>query len=240
MAYPVSGVLCTALVLSAGFLIWVAKRPRAAQAPQPAVPAVSELLMPGPVKEQMPKTSPDRQPQQRRLAKRPPKNGNTNTPNADKPVESAPRPAPPGTVNNCPNGICISGGTVIGPTVNNGPKPPQITWTSRALDPSTAPSDFPTEFDRNPGAMVEVVTHGPFSNPVFVVQCSAPCRATAIDLYTNGISAPQLFGTNRLDFTAAGFSLPSLLESNSRVQITVRSLGSSGISIVSALPYVRQ
>ena len=38
----------------------------------------------------------------------------------------------PPVVNNCPNGICISGGTVNGPTVNNNfgtPRPPpQVKW----------------------------------------------------------------------------------------------------------------
>lgn len=39
------------------------------------------------------------------------------------------QPAPLSTVNNCPNGICISGGDVSNPTViNNGPPPPSSLW----------------------------------------------------------------------------------------------------------------
>jgi hypothetical protein len=39
------------------------------------------------------------------------------------------QPVPPDTVNNCPGGICISGGTVTNPTVVNGPPPAKLRIT---------------------------------------------------------------------------------------------------------------
>jgi hypothetical protein len=57
-------------------------------------------------------------------------------------------PAPvPATVNNCPNGICISGGTVTNPTVVNGSPPPKLKITQ---GDQNQPNNAPVSFDGPP------------------------------------------------------------------------------------------
>jgi hypothetical protein len=71
-------------------------------------------------------------------------------------------PQTPQTVNNCPNGICISGGTATNPTViNNGPPPPKCEVTSTELPV------LPKDIGARNKIKFTVICDGSVSSPTF-------------------------------------------------------------------------
>ena len=111
----------------------------------------------------------------------------------------------PQSTNNCPNGICVSGGVVDHPTVNNfQPPPPRITWTSSTVEGSNNNGPFQGPDAGHPGVRVLVTVAGRFQFPMFAVRCDRPCSATEIGV--EGASSPRLYTTNRPDVAVAGFA----------------------------------
>jgi hypothetical protein len=112
-------------------------------------------------------------------------------------VSPPPSPAPPtpGVVNNCPNGICISGGTVTGPTVNNfGPPEAKVHWQV----------DSTAQHKPNTTVIVFSLDHS-MEIPAFFARCDRPCW-TSEDSKVEGIGQTAHFST-RADASMAGLSL---------------------------------
>jgi hypothetical protein len=86
-------------------------------------------------------------------------------------AEQPPAPVP---TNNCPNGICISGGQVDHPTVNNfGAPPPEATWGVESID-NTHPGIYRVK--------IWVQMKNDFLDPGFIAYCDRPCSADLPDL----------------------------------------------------------
>jgi hypothetical protein len=148
---------------------------------------------------------------------------------------------PPAT-NNCPNGICVSGGVVDHPTVNNTvnsfqPIPPRITWTKTTVEGGSkqGPSEGPDS--GHPGVKLSITVAGRFQFPMFAVRCNRACVAT--DIGVEGASSPKLYTTSRPDIAVAGFGgIPAQVEAGTVVWVTVRSKDASNIDVLEVSTYV--
>lgn len=148
----------------------------------------------------------------------------------------------PSSVNNCPSGICVSGGTVDHPTVNNTyttqPSPPRLTWTAEGIGgiPNTNPTmDNPDA--KHPGVKVTITVAGRFQFPMFAVICDRACAAT--EIVVAGASAPKLYTTNRPNAAVAGFGgMPAFVDAGTTVWVTVRSKDDQPIRVTEVGPYV--
>lgn len=94
-------------------------------------------------------------------------------------VNLPPRPVAQGIQppsQSCPNGICISGGIVDNPTVNNyGTPEPTLTWM-----PYEWPADRPKVGGIiHPDAYAQISLDHPFYDAKFVVFCDRPCNGAA-------------------------------------------------------------
>jgi hypothetical protein len=78
--------------------------------------------------------------------------------------------SPPQQIISAPNGIAIGGGTVINPTVNNGPPPAKLLWTQSAGGSVKGLENTKIALD---------VDHT-LEVPEFVVTCDRPCSVTLI------------------------------------------------------------
>jgi len=131
-----------------------------------------------------------------------------------------------GTTNNCPLGICVSGGVVDHPTVNNTfttqPPPPRLTWTPENVEGKTNTNPAMDGPDaKNPGVKVAITVAGRFQFPMFAVICDRACGATEIGVA--GASAPKLYTTNQPNAAVAGFGgMPAFIDAGTTVWITVR------------------
>jgi hypothetical protein len=144
--------------------------------------------------------------------------------------------------NNCPNGLCVSGGVVDHPVVNNTtnnyqPPPPRITWSKEEVEgisdkgPSQAPDDV------HPGVKVSITVASRFQFPMFAVRCDRPCAATNIGV--EGASSPRVYVTNRPDVAVAGFGgMPAQIEAGTVVWVTVRSKDEAKIAVLDASTFV--
>ena len=86
--------------------------------------------------------------------------------------------AAPATTNSCPNGICISGGSVEHPEVNNfGEKPPSI--ADFQLVTSSSPAVELPAFNANghPVTSFKFYITTPWNAPQFLAICDRPCHA---------------------------------------------------------------
>lgn len=162
------------------------------------------------------------------------------------PIAEAPPPSsqPPTVTNNCPNGICISGGKVDRPTVNNfpvtQPPPPKITWTSKErVEPiNILGGAGPNPLLKHPGTRIVIIAQGRFQFPMFSIRCDRPCNAT--DISVDGASIPITYTTNVPTIAVAGFrGVPAQIEAGTEVTITAHSLDDSDIKVQEAAPYVQ-
>jgi hypothetical protein len=148
----------------------------------------------------------------------------------------------PTQTNTCPHGICVSGGVVDHPTVNNTvnsfqPIPPRLTWKADAVDGDTNNGPLQGPDSSHPGMKVAITVAGRFQFPMFAVQCNRPCAAT--EIVAAGVSSPKLYETNSPNVPVAGFAgMPAQVEAGTTVWVTVRSKDEQPIRVLDVAPYV--
>jgi hypothetical protein len=176
-------------------------------------------------------------------AKSAPKHSAGNPP-LPKPAPTVASPVPIAPTNNCPNGICISGGLVTHPEVNNyaTPAPPQILEIKQQLlapiPKFRVPGDAPNrdylvmeynnslgfersnaEMTSNPGLQVMFHMSSSFTDPDFRYRCDHPCVVTSI-------STGATDGQGR---SWSNLGLPPLLTKDVEVIFTFRSVDQTPI-----------
>ena len=156
--------------------------------------------------------------------------------------------------NNCPNGICISGGLVENPTVNNfttsTPAPPshfiQKPFPAVVPDPVPSPSADPMVISTwkqrtisgmglgsNPGVNVTITTDGPFiDDPTFVVQCNIPCTGSASTNYSASFKGFTVDSDPRI--VGVEFDSPKRMSTGTEVNFRIFSNDSRAVSVIAA------
>jgi hypothetical protein len=174
-------------------------------------------------------------------------------PSQNPPPASNPLPA---TTNNCPNGICISGGTVYHPEVHNfGPPLPRVVGLSEQVLPSVPPFTIPPGQDRmtaairyngslgferdylsmsgdpdrglTPGLRVRFAVDSSFVNPQFTVTCDRPCAETSV---STGQTSADGTSTREIE------GMPAVLVPGEFLDITFRSAAGQPITHVDITP----
>lgn len=141
------------------------------------------------------------------------------------PVSAAPAQVPGTTVNNCPNGICISGGTVDHPSVTNINPLPVITASAQTQSQTDNPKrPWKTQFF--------IQASGQVMTGTLRLLCSGPVLVAGIGRinpfsFSSGSNGPDPSDPN----TAVYELSPEPLEPNKKIPVEVYSL--SPISVIS-------
>jgi hypothetical protein len=160
---------------------------------------------------------------------------------------------PTPVTNNCPNGICISGGVVEHPEVHNygTPAPPKILGLSQQylapVPPFTVPFNAPgrmqaamqyndslgfekdhKEMTSTPGLALTFHVSSPFVAPVFHVHCGH-CVTTSTSVH----------GSDGVGSWWATGGLPQVLAPGVEVVITIRSTDQTPVTDITVEPYIQ-